>query len=63
MSTPTRYPAELQERAIHMVFGPRGEHGSQPAAIGSIAAKPGHDARDAAHVGARLRQTRACGQA
>ena len=36
-----RYPAEVKERAVRLVFEQQGEHGSQWAAIESIAAKMG----------------------
>ena len=41
MTTKTRYPAEVKERAVRMVFEHQGEHASQWAAIGSIAGKIG----------------------
>lgn len=41
MSRPSRYPPEVRERAGRMVFEHAGEHESQWAAIGSIAAKIG----------------------
>ena len=37
----TRYPAEVRDRAVRLVFDQRGEHGSQWEAISSIAAKIG----------------------
>jgi transposase len=41
MSTSKRYSPEVRERAVRMVFEHQGEHDSQWAAIGSIAAKIG----------------------
>ena len=41
MTQPGRYPQELRERAVRMVFEHRDEHASQWAAICSIAAKVG----------------------
>jgi transposase len=41
MSRQTRYSPEVRERAVRMVFEHQGEHESQWAAIGSIAAKIG----------------------
>src|SRR5512134_289642 len=39
--TSTRYAPEVRERAVRMVFEHEGDHASQWAAIGSIAAKIG----------------------
>jgi len=41
MNKSTRYSPEVRERAVRMVFEHQGEHESQWAAIGSIAAKIG----------------------
>jgi transposase len=39
MTPPGRYPQDLRERAVRMVFEHRGDHDSEWAAITSIASK------------------------
>jgi transposase len=41
MGRPSKYPAEVQERAVRLVYEQQPEHSSQWAAIESIAAKMG----------------------
>jgi transposase-like protein len=41
MTSPTRYPQELRERAVRMVLAHGGEYPSEGAALGSISAKLG----------------------
>src|SRR4051794_39697848 len=43
-TTSTKYAPEVRERAVRMVFEHQGDHASQWAAIGSIAAKIGCNA-------------------
>ena len=40
-TTQTRYPVEVRERAVRLVFDNQGQHESQWAAIGAIAPKIG----------------------
>ena len=47
-----RYPAEVKERAVRLVFEQQPSHGSQWATISSIAGKIGLHARDATDLGA-----------
>ena len=44
MGRKSRYPAEVRERAVRLVFEQQGEHGSQWEAICSVAAKLGPSA-------------------
>lgn len=45
MKKTTKFSPEVRERAVRMVFEQRGEHGSQGAAIESIAGKIGCSAQ------------------
>ncbi len=58
MERQARYPQEMRERAVRMVFEHQDEYGSQWAAITSVATKWGHDAGYAQEVGAQTRLTR-----
>ena len=49
MKTPSRFSPEVRERAVRMVLEHQGEHGSQWAAIGSIAEKIGCSAETLRH--------------
>jgi transposase len=44
MGRKSKYPAEVRERAVRLVYEQQGQHESQWAAIGSIAAKMGFTA-------------------
>ena len=58
-----RYPAEVRERAVRMVFEHQREYESQWAAIVSIAGKLGMTAETLASGSARPRSTAARGRA
>ena len=58
MDRQTRYPKEVRERAVRLVFEHEREYTSQWAAISSIASEARDDARDAAQVGASGRDRR-----
>jgi transposase len=45
MARPIRFAPEVRERAIRMVLEHQGDHDSQWAAIGAIAAKSSHGGR------------------
>ena len=58
MTRPGRYPQELRERAVRMVFEHQDEHSSQWAAITSIAEKFGVSSETLSQVGAQSRDRR-----
>ena len=62
MTRPGRYPQELRERAVRLVFEHQDEHPSQWAAITSIAHKFGMSAETLRKWSAVPRPTRGCGQ-
>jgi hypothetical protein len=55
MTRPGRYPQELRDRAVRLVFEHQSEHLSQWAAITSIAHKVRDLGRDIAQVGPERR--------
>ena len=58
MSTSKRYSPEVRERAVRLVFEQEGQHESQWAAIGSIAAKIGCTAETLRSWGAQAERDR-----
>jgi transposase-like protein len=62
MTTGTRYPLEVRERATRMVFEHQGEHDSQWAAICSIAGKFGMTPETLRRWVRRAETMRACAQ-
>jgi transposase-like protein len=62
MDRQTRYPKEVRERAVRLVFEREREHPPQWGAITSIATKLGMTPRRCASGCAPPRPTRACGR-